>query len=120
MFVWFILAAPTPLSPPQGNTPPAPQAPAGSARDGKLRFEHLTAEEGLPSATVRAAVQDPQGFMWFGTSNGLSRYDGYTFKTFHNDPGDPHSLSAENIGTLYVDRQAGLWVGTWSGGLNAF
>jgi ligand-binding sensor domain-containing protein len=58
--------------------------------------------------------------MWFATSNGLSRYDGYTFKTFHNDPRDSHSISTESFGTLYVDRQGVLWVGTWNGGLNVF
>ncbi|MBN1887116.1 MAG: PAS domain S-box protein [Thermoflexales bacterium] len=65
-------------------------------------------------------MQDQQGFMWFATSNGLSRYDGYTFKTFRNDPDDPRSISTETMGTLYEDREGVLWVGTWNGGLNVF
>ena len=85
-----------------------------------FRFEHLTPEEGMPSLTVRSIAQDQQGFMWFATGNGLSRYDGYTFKTFRNDPLDPHSISTESFGRLYVDRQGVLWIGTWNGGLNVF
>ena len=111
---WFTLITPIPLYSQGSNPPPVP---AGGEN---FRFEHLTSENGLPSLTVRSTVQDQQGFMWFATSNGLSRYDGYTFKTFHNDLRDPHSISAESIGTLYVDRQGVLWVGTWNGGLNVF
>ncbi len=114
---WFTLVTPVSLSSQAGNTPLASEIPA---RGGNFRFEHLTAKDGLPSATVRFTLQDRQGFMWFATSNGLSRYDGYTFKTFHNNLQDPHSISTENIGTLYEDRQGMLWVGTWNGGLNVF
>jgi PAS domain S-box-containing protein len=115
LMIWLTLAAPVPLYAQGGDLPPAPIA-GGS----DLRFEHLTPEEGLLSFTVRGTVQDQQGFMWFATTNGLCRYDGYTFKAFHNDSYDPHSLSTENLGTLYEDHEGVLWVGTWDSGLNAF
>jgi PAS domain S-box-containing protein len=85
-----------------------------------LRFEHLTPEEGLSAPTVRSIVQDQQGFMWFVTSDGLCRFDGYAFKTYRNNPRDPNSINTDNSLTLYVDRQGVLWVGTWSNGLNSF
>jgi hypothetical protein len=43
--------------------------------------------------------------MWYPTGNGLCRYDGYTFKTYHNNPDDPHSINSENPNSLYMDRQ---------------
>ena len=85
-----------------------------------LKFEHITQEQGLPSLAVWESVQDHQGFMWFATSNGLCRYDGYSFKIYHNDPDDPHSINSENILSLYIDRKGVLWVGTWNNGLNVF
>ncbi len=85
-----------------------------------LKFEHITQEEGLPSLAVWDTVQDQQGFMWFATGNGLCRYDGYAFKTYYNDPKDPHSISSEDPIKLYIDRQGILWVGTWYSGLNVF
>ncbi|MBN1993103.1 MAG: GAF domain-containing protein [Anaerolineae bacterium] len=114
LMLWLPLAAPMPLYAQGGDTPPEPTSVKN------FRFEYLTPEEGLPSLTVRSIVQDQQGFMWFATSNGLSRYNGYTFTTFRNDPNDPHSISTESFGRLYVDRQGVLWVGTWNGGLNVF
>ncbi len=76
-------------------------------------------EQGLSSALVMGIVQDPQGFMWFGTQDGLDKYDGYDFTVYKNNPDDPHSLSNNFILALYVDRSGVLWIGTW-GGLNRF
>ena len=58
------------------------------------------------------------GFMWFGTQNGLNRYDGYRFVIYRNDPKDPFSLSNNYITSLELDREGHLWVGTWGGGVN--
>jgi len=79
-------------------------------------FTTLTTKEGLPNASVSAIVQDNQGFLWFGTQNGLARYDGYTFKVFENEPFLDNVLSHSQVQTLYLDGDV-LWIGTY-GGLN--
>jgi len=84
-----------------------------------LRFEHLSVEEGLAQESVLAIVQDPDGFMWFGTQSGLSRYDGYRFTNFRNVVGDPRTLINNWVRVLYVDRKGRLWIGT-DGGLDRF
>ncbi len=83
-----------------------------STPEDNLQFEHLTREDGLPSDAVSAICQDSRGFMWFGTNDGLVRYDGYEMKVFKNDPNDPKSLSSNNISTIYEGRDGMLWVAT--------
>jgi signal transduction histidine kinase/ligand-binding sensor domain-containing protein/CheY-like chemotaxis protein/HPt (histidine-containing phosphotransfer) domain-containing protein len=81
-----------------------------------LRFEHLSVEDGLAQESVLAIVQDLDGFMWFGTQSGLSRYDGYRYTNFRNVVGDARSLVNNWVRVLYVDRKGRLWIGT-DGGL---
>jgi hypothetical protein len=69
-------------------------APAMAAPAPTLRFEHLNVEDGLAQETVLAIAQDRDGFMWFGTQNGLSRFDGYRFINFRNIIGDPTTLGS--------------------------
>ena len=64
---------------------PLKNHPVESLQDESLKFEHLTLENGLSQSTINAIVQDRQGFMWFGTQDGLNRYDGYDFKIFKHD-----------------------------------
>ncbi|MDZ4721804.1 MAG: two-component regulator propeller domain-containing protein [Roseiflexaceae bacterium] len=85
-----------------------------------LRFKHLTTESGLPSNHVEAIMRDTQGFMWFGTWEGLVRYDGYHYEIFRSLPGNPNSLSNDLVTALYEDRQGIIWIGTRDGGLNRF
>jgi len=59
-----------------------------------------------------ASLQDRHGFMWFGTKDGLNRYDGYTFKVFRNNPEDPQSIGRNFIYSLYEEDDGMLWVGT--------
>jgi hypothetical protein len=97
--------------------------PAGShqLRPGQpIRFEYLTVEDGLPDNSVASILQDRQGFLWFGTKNGLSRYDGAEFTTYAYDPADPDSLSYNFVWCLLEDRVGNIWVGTLGGGLNKF
>ena len=58
-----------------------------------LSFDHLTVEEGLAESTVLAVTQDAEGFMWFGTREGLNRYDARKMRIYRNDPQEPASLS---------------------------
>ncbi|RSK47322.1 sensor histidine kinase [Hymenobacter rigui] len=80
-------------------------------------FRTLTAQDGLVQNSVLAAVQDQRGFMWLGTQDGLSRYDGSQCRTFRNDPQRPGSLSSNFILSLTEDRAGTLWVGTGGGGV---
>src|ERR1700679_2395803 len=74
-----------------------------------LRIEKVP-EEGLTNDYVVCINQDTNGFMWFGTREGLFRYDGYSFKAFKNLPGDSTSLVNNVIITLYPEKN-NLWVG---------
>jgi ligand-binding sensor domain-containing protein/signal transduction histidine kinase/DNA-binding response OmpR family regulator len=89
------------------------------AQEPRLRFTHLSGEQGLSNSTIEAICQDSRGFMWIGTRDGLNRYDGHTMVVFRNDPGDSTSLSDSYIRCIYEDRHHGLWVGTVNG-LNLF
>ncbi|MEO6850585.1 MAG: two-component regulator propeller domain-containing protein [Mucilaginibacter sp.] len=78
-------------------------------------FKHYQVEDGLSNSKVICIVQDKKGFMWFGTIDGLNRFDGYSFKTFRNDISIPGSLGNNFINCLYCDEQNILWVGTNKG-----
>ena len=80
-----------------------------------LRFTHLTSEQGLSFDMVRCILQDSQGFMWFGTDDGLNKYDGYTFTIYRHHRSVPDSLSEDTIYALYEDSAGTLWIGTPSG-----
>ena len=85
-----------------------------------LRFDHLNIEEGLSQSSVNAILQDSRGFMWFGTEDGLNRYDGYTFKVYKPDPDSPNGISDRWITSIVEDEEGYLWIGTRQGGLNRF
>ncbi|MCA1247048.1 two-component regulator propeller domain-containing protein [Massilia sp. MS-15] len=84
-----------------------------------LRFQHLSVAEGLAQETVLAMLQDRDGFMWFGTQNGLSRFDGYRVINYRSVPGKPRTLSNSWVRVLHLDRHGRLWLGT-DGGLNLY
>ena len=81
----------------------------------KLRFKHLTEENGLTNSYINCIGQDRNGFIWFGSENGLYRYDGYRFKHYLNLPGDTNSINSNTIFKLYTDTHHNLWVGTFMG-----
>ncbi|HEX5624789.1 MAG TPA: two-component regulator propeller domain-containing protein, partial [Saprospiraceae bacterium] len=83
-----------------------------------LPFEHFTEADGLP-APVREIIQDANGFMWLGTTDGLVRYDGRNFKVFRNKLGDTSSLPNNIINDLWVDALNRVWIAT-NGGLCYF
>lgn len=78
--------------------------------------EYLGIEHGLSNNAVTCIYQDHHGFMWFGTYDGLNRYDGYSFKIFRNKIGDNTSLTNNNIYTIEGDNKHNLWVGGQKGG----
>ncbi|RPH37177.1 hypothetical protein EHM92_03375, partial [bacterium] len=84
------------------------------------RFQRLSVEQGLSQSTVSAVLRDSQGFMWFGTADGLNRYDGYTFTVYRSNPLDSSSLSDNWIWGLCEDNEGNLWVGTQAGGINRY
>ncbi len=88
--------------------------PPGSS----LRFRHLSLEDGLAQSSVQAVAQDAQGYMWFGTQDGLQRYDGYEFLTLRHDPADPASLADNTVNALAVTGDGALWVATSVMGLD--
>ena len=93
--------------------------PVRSAEDTfQINFQRITLAQGLSQASVYAIQQDQRGFMWFGTQEGLNRFDGYQFQHFFADTKTSDSLSHSSIKALYLDRQGTLWIGTDGGGLN--
>ncbi len=77
--------------------------------------KYIGIEQGLSNNVVTSIYQDYNGFMWFGTYDGLNRYDGYGFKIFRNKIGDKHSLINNNIYTIEGDTKHNLWVGGQKG-----
>lgn len=86
----------------------------------ETRFRKFSVQEGLSQSVVTAIFQDSQGFMWFGTQDGLNRYDGYSFLHFkHNDTVNT-SISGNYIRCIYEDSDGFLWIGTAENGLNRY
>ncbi len=76
---------------------------------------YIGIEQGLSNNAVTSIYQDARGFMWFGTYDGLNRYDGYGFKVYRNVIGDTASLCSNSIYTTTGDDEDHVWVGTQNG-----
>ncbi len=85
-----------------------------------LSFDFYSQENGLSNNQIHSILQDKRGWMWFGTSQGACRFDGYKFTVFKNDPDDSTSLKGNLVRVIYEDRKGQLWFGTENGGLNKF
>ena len=95
----------------------------------RIKFDHITVDQGLSQNSVMAIIQDSRGFMWFGTQEGLNRYDGYHFKIFEHDPDDntflhykidpanPYSSCHNFIWSIEQDTSAAFSICTQKGGL---
>lgn len=85
-----------------------------------LSFDFYSQENGLSNNQIHSIWQDKRGWMWFGTSQGACRFDGYKFTVFKNDPDDSTSLKGNLVRVIYEDKKGQLWFGTENGGLNKF
>ena len=86
----------------------------------KIQFNQVISDGSTPLNFIWCLFQDSRGFIWIGTSDGLTRYDGLKFKTFKNSLIDTNSISSNTIRTIIEDKSGIIWVGTGGGGLNKY
>ncbi len=86
----------------------------------ELIFQRFTVKDGLSHNNVYTIIQDNDGYMWFGTQDGLDKYDGYKFSIFRHNPNDSNSISTSNFGKIYQDKEGIFWLGTFGGGLDKY
>ncbi len=86
-----------------------------AAKAQTISFNHLNVGDGLSQNAVLSITQDSNGFMWYGTSHGLNKYDSRRFTVYKNIPGQTGSLSGNYIVSLFCDSKKTLWVGTLDG-----
>ncbi|MEO7263400.1 MAG: two-component regulator propeller domain-containing protein, partial [Ferruginibacter sp.] len=75
-----------------------------------IQFNHFSAAHGLSQNNFQSILQDKKGYMWFASSNGLIKYDGYAFKTFHHEPGNKNSLPDNYMKQLCEDSKGNIWI----------
>ena len=81
-------------------------------------FRHIAEDSEMPDAAIPTAIsEDGDGFLWIGTQNGLSRWDGHGFRNYKFQPNVSGTLPDSYVSTLHTDPQGRLWIGTNSGGL---
>jgi putative nucleotidyltransferase with HDIG domain len=80
------------------------------------QFEHITSAEGLSHDTVYSIAQDQEGFLWFGTEDGLNRFDGYDVEILRGGR-VANSIGNANCAYLYIDDSNSIWIASWGGGL---
>jgi signal transduction histidine kinase/ligand-binding sensor domain-containing protein len=85
-----------------------------------LAVRRYSVDEGLSQNTVNALLQDRLGFLWLGTEDGLSRFDGYSFTTFPRAPGRPGAPRRPVISALHEDASGQIWVGSADGELDRY
>ncbi|MEO6327407.1 MAG: two-component regulator propeller domain-containing protein [Ginsengibacter sp.] len=85
-----------------------------------IKFEHIGTNMGLSQSNVICIFQDSRGFMWFGTRDGLNKYDGYKFTVYKYDAENENSLSQNTVQDIIEDHDGNLWIATEGGGLNKF
>jgi signal transduction histidine kinase/ligand-binding sensor domain-containing protein/CheY-like chemotaxis protein/AraC-like DNA-binding protein len=88
---------------------------SGLAQNNQYQFSRLDIASGLSNNQVNCIYKDSRGFMWFGTSSGLNRYDGYKFKIFKSDSQDTTTLSDDFIRDIFEGPDHKLWIRTKNG-----
>lgn len=84
-----------------------------------LKFKRIGLEQGLSNSTIETIFQDKRGFLWFGTRDGLNRYDGSRMVVFKPEANNPAAITDGYINCIFEDSRSHLWVGT-SNGLNRY
>ncbi len=84
-----------------------------------LEFKHITTENGISNSTIEVIFQDSRGFMWFGTRDGLNRFDGYQVIVYKYEAKDTNSIGENYITAIHEDHNNIIWIGTING-LNSF
>lgn len=87
----------------------------GNATEPGLRFKHWNTDQGLSASTVTCIKKDRYGYMWFGTYDGLNKFDGYEFQIYRNKRNETRSISSNAILSIFEDRTGRLWIGTQTG-----
>lgn len=85
---------------------------AAVSQQSDLNFVNFSNEDGLSSNTVTAILKDRYGYMWFGTDDGLNKFDGVNFTVYRHKEDDTASIGANSILAMYEDRAGNLWIGT--------
>ncbi|PKA96740.1 signal transduction histidine kinase [Flavobacteriaceae bacterium MAR_2009_75] len=89
------------------------------AQNKNFIFESFDTSDGLSSSTCLSIYQDSKGYLWFGTIDGLNKYNGYGFKVYKSIRNDSTSISNNRINAIVEDKNQYLWIGT-NNGLNLF
>ena len=85
------------------------------SQDPDLNFMNLGSREGLSSNIVSSILKDRFGYMWFGTDDGLNKFDGKQFTVYRHNEDDSTSIISNEILDLFEDKEGNLWIGTGSG-----
>ncbi|WP_373493454.1 two-component regulator propeller domain-containing protein [Aquiflexum sp.] len=88
---------------------------AQNPRKEPLYFQTYTIGDGLSDNWVRDITKDQQGYLWIATRSGVSRFDGYEFEIFRNEPADSTSLSGNDAFAIHTDRENNVWIATAAG-----
>lgn len=80
-----------------------------------MTFHYLTADDGLSQNKVYCVLRDSKNYVWFGTEDGLDRYDGSQLEVYKNDPKNPKSICGNRIVCIAEDTEKNIWIGSYDG-----
>ena len=87
----------------------------GFSQSDNIKFTHITTDNGLSQSNVKCIIQDHLGFLWFGTFDGLNKFDGYNFTIYKPDQNDSTTLKSNSVSCLLEDENGNIWIGTDQG-----